>query len=84
MDKNNINKIIRADLYRYYGEISNKIFRKCFFTNPGFKFAYFLRKCSFYRGKGPKSIFFKLFYKAYSLKYGFDIDYTCSKEKDYI
>ena len=76
MYKNAINDIIKADLYRYYGNTSYKIFLKCFFTNPGFKFTYFLRKCSFYCGKNLKSVFFKLFYREYSIKYGFDIDYN--------
>jgi len=79
-EKQKIKWLIKADLYRYYGENSFKIFLKAFFAFPGFKFTYFLRKCSFYRQFNLKiryHFFYYFFLRRYRYKFGFDIPTEC-------
>ena len=79
-DKKRIKDIIDGDLYRYYGETSLKFFLRAFFTFPGFKYTYFLRKCSFYKESNLKIryyFFYYFFLKRYTYKFGFDISPNC-------
>lgn len=64
-----MNKIIRADLYRYGAE--NKTFKGL--KEPGFRYLYFLRKAS---GKNKFSLlglFYRLILRRLGYKYGFQI-----------
>lgn len=78
MDRKKIREIIKADLYRYYGNTSPKTFLKSLFS-PGFKYTYFLRKCSFHNENGSKIryVFYKLFLNKYKFKFGFEIYPDC-------
>ncbi|WAT23977.1 serine acetyltransferase [Aerococcus urinaeequi] len=76
MDKQQLKKIISSDLYRYNGKISKKKLIKLFFSNPGFRYTYLLRKCKFHKQNknfGLRFLIFKVFLKNYSIKYGYEI-----------
>lgn len=47
--KQEMNEYIRADLYRYCGKTDNRSVRKCRRSSLGFRFTYYMRKCSYYR-----------------------------------
>lgn len=85
IEKKKIKDTINADLYRYYGKNSFKYFLKAFFTFPGFKYTYFLRKCSFYREKKLKIKyrFFHFFLRRYNYKFWFEIPPTCKIGKGF-
>lgn len=85
MNKKEIKEVIKADLYRYHGDISIKAFIKAFFRSPGFKYTFFLRKCFFYKNKGLKIKYFifRLLLERYRFKYGFDIPYICKIGKGF-
>lgn len=76
---------IYADLYRYSGRKSYKTFLRSFIIVPGFKYTYFLRKCYFYLEKGSKIryLFFNIFLRRYSYKFGFDISPACKIGKGF-
>jgi len=81
MNSRELKRIIRADLFRYFGKTSLKYFLKAYFTVPGFRFSYYLRKCGYYRNKGKGYylcyIFYKLILRHYRYKFGFEIsEYT--------
>jgi serine O-acetyltransferase len=79
MDKKLLREIINSDLYRYLGKSSFLTFVRAF-KFPGFKYSYFLRKCFFYKNQGSKVkyLFFKLFLRKYTYKFGFDIPPDCN------
>lgn len=74
MEKASLKNIINADLYRYFGTTSIKIFLKGL-KYPGFKYTYYLRKCNYYKEKGfkIKYHFFSWLLKRTSYKFGFNI-----------
>jgi serine O-acetyltransferase len=84
MDKKVLNEIINADLYRYFGRTSFKIFFKGL-KIPGFKYTYLLRKCYFYKKNDSKIkyLFFSLLLKKYTYKFGFNISPTCKIGKGF-
>lgn len=71
---------IKADLYRYVGNVSVKDFIKAYIKYEGFKFTVWLRACYFLRkNKLTKFTVFPIsliFYRHYKYKYGFDIPYS--------
>ncbi|EJV57849.1 hypothetical protein IEO_04857 [Bacillus wiedmannii] len=74
MNKNQLKETIESDLYRVYGSkgIKKKIIN--FLRNPGFKYLYLLRKCSYYKGKNM--IMYRLYFTLllrYQYKYGLEI-----------
>lgn len=78
--KEDFKYFVKADLHRYGGDTSKEAFRKAFKFIPGFKFCYYMRKCT-YLSKAP--VYTRpLFYIANSkynrlrFKYGFDIEYS--------
>ncbi|MCK4852086.1 MAG: serine acetyltransferase [Candidatus Omnitrophica bacterium] len=79
MNTEQLKETIKADLYRYSGETSSKAFLRIFFKKPGFRYTYFMRKCSFYKENGSKTkiLFFKFFLARYKMKYGFSIPFEC-------
>ena len=69
-----------ADLYRYGADVSRKAFRKAKKYIPGFRFCYYLRKCT-YLSKAPiytRPLFYIANRKLERLKvrYGFDMEYS--------
>ena len=64
-----INKIIKADLYRYGGLTS--ILRG--FRKEGFQYRFFFRKASNYKKFSPLGFFYGLIIRRLSHKYGFQI-----------
>lgn len=47
--KKEMNEYIRADLYRYCKKTDNRSLRKYRRSSPGFRFTYYMRKCSYAR-----------------------------------
>lgn len=72
-----LKKYIKADLYRYCGNVSLRTFVRCWFT-PGFRFSFWLRVCQFesrnYKGLLFLISFFML--RRYQFKYGICIHYS--------
>lgn len=80
MSKKELNRIIDSDLFRYFGDTSKKVFRRTYRFIPGFRFAYWMRKCGYYSNK-PKAFrpcfYWALFrYNRLKYKFGFDIEYS--------
>ena len=67
-----MNKLIKADLYRYCANIGFKAFITCL-TFPGFRYMYFLRKASACEKYSLSGFFYRLFVRRYMFKYGFQI-----------
>ncbi len=70
-----MNRVIKADLYRY-GGLSGV---KGFFNGlkiPGFRYMYLMRKISQSKKYSPSWLFFSFLKKKYSYKYGFQIPST--------
>lgn len=67
-----LNQIIKADLFRYYGDNSFGSFLKNFLLTPGFRYSYFFRKCTYYKKNKNWFLFFifKIFLKRHMIKYG--------------
>ncbi|MGE5307871.1 MAG: serine O-acetyltransferase [Deltaproteobacteria bacterium] len=74
-----LKKLIRADLFRYFGSESKAAFLNCFFRLEGFRYTYFLRKCRFYRENRSFAAFrfYAFLLKQYKYRYGFDIPVEC-------
>jgi serine O-acetyltransferase len=70
-----MDKVIKADLFRYGGLTGIKGFIKGL-SYPGFRYTYFLRKASRTRPHTIKRRFFTTLLKRYRYKYGFQIHYT--------
>jgi len=85
MKKKKLVDIINSDLYRYCGDKSFKSFLKTFFSTPGFKYTYYLRKCSFYRENHSKIRyhFFYFILRRYSYKFCFQISPACKIGKGF-
>jgi serine O-acetyltransferase len=78
-----LRQTLRADLYRYQGQTGKRAFLSAYFTYPGFRFTYYLRKVAFYsRRKKSFWVFAYLYNRTllqhYRFKYGFDISPTTS------
>ncbi|MFC5271569.1 serine acetyltransferase [Adhaeribacter terreus] len=71
--KKELNKLIKSDLFRYIGKDDNLSFYKAYFTIPGFKFSYYLRKSSYYNKHSLKGVIFRCLLLKYQFKYGFQI-----------
>ena len=68
-----MNRLIKADLYRY-GRLSGLSgLVKGILTIPGFKYMFFFRKASECKRRSIPGLFYRLFLKRYSVKYGFQI-----------
>lgn len=75
MMKNSFNDISH-DLYRYCGSVSMKQFFYNVCRSPGFRFTYFFRYSKRWSRKTVKGFFFYMFYRKYSIRYGFQIPLT--------
>lgn len=78
--KEDFKYFVKADLYRYGGDVSKKAFKNAFRYIPGFKFCYYMRKCA-YLSKAPvytRPLFYiaNAKYNKLKFKYGFDIEYS--------
>lgn len=71
-----MDKLIKTDLYRYFGSSDRKAFLKAIKEVPGFRFSYILRKCAKYKKYTVPGIFYRMLYKHYKFKYGFQIPFT--------
>jgi serine O-acetyltransferase len=66
----------RADLYRYEGRADAAAFLRHWLLSPGFTFSFYLRLCSFLRGRRPALLMLPLYVLArlalrhYSYKFG--------------
>jgi serine O-acetyltransferase len=67
-----MNRIIKADLFRYGGLSGTKGFIKGLLI-PGFRYMYLFRKISNCKRHSLKWLFFNLLKRRYSYKYGFQI-----------
>ncbi len=78
MKRKELKIIIKSDLYRYHGDDSFSEFISCF-KIPGFKYTYFMRKCSFHRTNRSfiRFFFFRLFLKRYKYRFGFIVSDSC-------
>lgn len=72
MQRKELATIIKADLFRYYGNSSFGCFLKSFFIASGFRYSYFFRKCSYYKAKKNWFLYFlfRIFLDRYIYKYG--------------
>jgi serine O-acetyltransferase len=70
-----MNRIIKADLYRYEGLSGIKGFMKGLLL-PGFRYTYLLRTCSKLKKYSPRWIFFTYMKRRCSHKFGFQIPST--------
>ena len=61
MKNRELKENINADLFRYYGVITTKIFLSSLLFNPGFRYMYLFRKCVYYQQN--KSYIPHFFYK---------------------
>lgn len=67
-------RIIKADLYRYGGLYNLKKGKKI----PGFKYMYYLRKASMYKRKSILGIYYRFRLKRLKFKYGYQIKINTS------
>lgn len=77
--------IIQTDLYRIDGCQKNwfGILRKL--SNPEFKFLFYLRIANHhYKNRNKlRLLFFRLFLRHYSIKYGYEIPYQCDIQEGF-
>jgi serine O-acetyltransferase len=71
-----MDRLIKADLFRYGGLIGIKGFIRGFFLIPGFRFMYLNRKVFNYRRFSILWFIFFFLLRRYSFKYGFQIPYV--------
>ena len=79
-----MDRIIKADLYRYGGLKGWKGLLKAFLFIPGFRYTYYLRKRTKYKKYSIRGIFFRLLKKRCSFKYGYQIRSTQIGEGFYL
>lgn len=70
-------------MYRYRGQADRSAFVSAYWSEPGFRFTYYLRKVAYYRDKRKSlGVFAYLYNRAmlhrYRFKYGFDISPSAS------
>ena len=70
-----MDRLIKADLYRYGGLTGIKGLIKAFWLMPGFRYMYLNRKVSKCRRFSIKWFLFILLLRRYSFKFGFQIPY---------
>lgn len=76
MDKQEIQKSLQSDLYRYTGDCSFKSFIGCIINNSGFKYTFIFRKCQYYSQYKKYKIhyiIFRFLRRCYACKYGYQI-----------
>jgi len=71
--QNEMDRVIKTDLYRYGGLTGVKGFLTGWFI-PGFRYTYFLRKSAKHRKLSFLGILYRLMLRRYRFKYGFEID----------
>ncbi len=76
---NSLLSVIQADLYRIVGCKKNWSGIICNLYKPEFRFLFFMRCTNWHYKKGNKwrFIFFKIFWRHYLIKYGYEIPYLC-------
>jgi serine O-acetyltransferase len=67
-----MDELIRADLYRYFGRSDIKTFFKGLRV-PGFRYSFILRKCARHKKNSIPGVFYRMLLKHYKYKYGFQI-----------
>jgi len=72
---NDLDSIIKADLFRYYGDNSFLRLLKEFLINPGFRYSYFLRKSAYFKKKRNWFLYFifRILLGRCMIKYGIEI-----------
>ena len=70
-----MDRIIKADLYRYEGHTGMKGLLRCLLT-PGFRYMFIVRKISKCRKYSPMWLFYRILLRRYSFKYGIQIPYN--------
>ena len=67
--------MIKADLFRYQGNNTFRSFLKNFIFTPGFRYSYFLRKCTYLKQKKNWFLYFifRIPLERYMVKYGIGI-----------
>ncbi len=78
--KEDFNFFVRADLYRYFGDVSRSAFSNAYKNIPGFRFTYWMRMCD-YLSRRPvytRPFFYRALrqYQKLKFKYGYDIEYS--------
>jgi serine O-acetyltransferase len=66
------NKLLKADFYRYEGDLSYASFKKSF-RNTGFHFTIFFRLSFLLSKYSPLGIYCRMMYRKLSFKYGYQI-----------
>jgi serine O-acetyltransferase len=69
--------LVKADLYRYRGQLGSKTFWSCLQSSPGFSFTYYLRLCRFLRRKPqflPFYVFARRMLRRFTYRFGISID----------
>jgi serine O-acetyltransferase len=70
-----------ADLYRYEGGASARLFVKHLLLSPGFTFSFYLRLCQFLYGKQPRLLMLPIYWifrfvlRHYTYKFGINIPF---------
>lgn len=70
-----------ADLYRYEGAVSARLFLKHLLLSPGFTFSFYLRLCQFFYNKSPRLLMvpiywiFRFILRHYTYKFGINIPF---------
>ncbi len=74
MERSRLKSYCEADLFRYGGARSKfPFFKALFTTDPGFRYTYILRHAAVFSKYTPRGFLFRLLYRHYSYKYGFQI-----------
>lgn len=74
--------LVRSDLYRYTGKVGAVPFLKLIWTNPCFRYSFWLRTCAFFEQSEMWShgvfviIARNIFFLRYAYKYGISIPYS--------
>lgn len=71
-------RMLRADLYRYRGQVNFSAFAQAWVRDPGFRFTFYLRKVQYYAARRHGIGFLPFVYNRillnhYRFRYGFDI-----------
>lgn len=71
---------VKADLFRYYGDMKLSHFVKDLLFGIGFKYTFWMRMCAFFKSKGivflPFFLLSKCFLRRYMFKFGIQISYN--------
>jgi serine O-acetyltransferase len=80
MTSGELRNLVYSDLYRHTGKVTVAIFLKNLAANPGFKYSFWMRLCSFFSSRKSMRYFFsplaRLMLARYRYKYGIDIPHT--------